>query len=84
MKIEDEYGERWLVEAHDPARAVVLGLARAGFDWQVLPGKLLRGTMTLAEAASHLTLLPTEPSGPPHDSLPRLYRLRDCLGALVD
>lgn len=72
--VEDESGDRWLVEAGDPAREAVNRLGRAGFSWVVLPDKFLRGTMTVAEAQEYVVGLPV--------SVPRDYRLRDCVSVL--
>lgn len=37
MRIEDEFGRPFIVEAHDPARELVLALSRKGVDYIVLP-----------------------------------------------
>lgn len=41
MRIEDEYGTPWLVEAGDPARKSVNLLKSLGFEYIVLPRSVL-------------------------------------------
>ena len=66
MKIEDEHGTPWVVEAGDPARKAVNTLKAAGFTYIVLTRSYLRGLTTDAHCG---TIDVTDP---------RLVRLYDC------
>lgn len=77
MKIEDEGGNQWLVLAGDAANDAIGVLRRRGYEYVVLPRKLLCGI---------LTVLPCEPASwqPPSSAtsperLVRAIRLYDCL-----
>jgi len=65
--IEDEYGTRWEVKAHDPARKLVSSLERLGFGYIVLPRK------TLITGSLETPVFP--------DNVVRRIRLADCLTA---
>ena len=83
MKIEDEHGVTWVVEAGDPARTAVLALGRRGFRWVVLPRALLRGSLKVDGSGVNSKALPPGSSGAmPEMPLTRRCRLTDCLLAL--
>ncbi|TXH46268.1 MAG: hypothetical protein E6Q97_29885 [Desulfurellales bacterium] len=65
--IEDEYGIRWQVGNHDPARKVVTSLEGLGFSYIVLPRHILAGT--------------GQPSNHSPEGLRRQVRLLDCVEA---
>lgn len=68
MKIEDEFGVLWVVEANDPARTHINQLKRAGFDWVVLP----RYTLTCGEISGETTAA----------VFLRDVRMKDCVGKI--
>lgn len=68
MRLLDERGTRWNVQAGDPARRHVSALTRRGFDFIVLP----RYTYLTGE------LRDTSPPG----DLIQAVRLEDCLAVL--
>ena len=66
QRVVDEYGRTWVVDAHDPARGLVLELGRKGLDYVVLP------VYTIATG-----LAPRGHAQP--DTLVAKARLDDCL-----
>lgn len=70
MRIEDQGGVRWKVDAHDPASQYVNRLKRLGFGYVVLPRLTFMSGALIDEA-------------PPADApLVRSVRLADCLAVL--
>ena len=70
VRIEDEEGRAWLVEKGDPAQPLIKLLVDRGYEYAVLPARLLCGIIDSSM-----------PTSEPAD-LVRRTRLQDCLGVL--
>ena len=55
-------------------------LAKAGFDFDVVPGPLMRATHGKALGSSHMPLQPSSTYAALHECLPRAYELAKALG----
>jgi hypothetical protein len=69
--IEDDRGNKWVVQAGDPARKLITRLERSNYGWVVLPALAL-ATGSLPETVK---LPPTELAA---------FRMADCLKSLED
>lgn len=69
MKIEDEYGNRWVCRGGDPAMRLVNRLKRMRYEWVILP----LATLATGELGRE--------GKTPEDPL-RAGRLAECIGVL--
>lgn len=72
MRVEDTEGRVWLVDKGDPAQPLIKLLAAKGYEWVVLPARLLCGILSASKMLDED--VPTD--------LVRRTRLQDCLGVL--
>lgn len=78
---EDEFGVKWQVEAGDHAAKFCNKLKRFGYEYQVLPRKLLCGTLDVPPDELP-PAVPSTASDTMSHLLVRRLRLSDCLSVL--
>ena len=81
MRFEDEFGERWVVRAGNPASKLLKHFKRLGLDYVVLPEVCYKYGKAQELDEVHLHPLLTEGPG---DEVRRSYRLHDCVQVLKE